>query len=159
MFAERTPELELLLVEITHADLAEPIYLSSDPTERLSTEPLVYGTTSNGIEYQFVLMGAVLPDDHKGTPPRTSLSFENIDSSYVELIRSFTTPAAVDLKVVFASAPDLVTQSYAGFQMTRVTYDEGSIKFDISREPFLSEPFGARQTKNLFPGLFGLPSA
>lgn len=159
MFEERTPELEVLLVTITHPDLAAPIYLSSDPTERLSTDPLVYGTRSNGIEYFFVLMGAVLPDDRKGTPPRTALTFDNIQSSYVELTRSFTSPAFVDMKVVFASAPDLVTQHYAGLRMTRVSYDESSLTFDISRELFLSEPFGARQTKNFFPGLFGLPNA
>lgn len=159
MFEERTPELEVLLVTITHPDLDEPIRLSSDPTERLSTDPLVYGTTSNALEYLFVLMGAVLPDDRKGSPPKTSLTFDNIDSTYVELARSFTSPAYVDLKVVFASAPDLVTQHYAGLRMTRVSFDESSLTFDVSRELFLSEPFGAPQSKQFFPGLHGLPSA
>jgi len=159
MLEERTPELEVLLVTINHALLAEPIRLSSDPTERFSIDPLVYGTTSNGIEYSFVLMGAVLPDDRKGSPPRTALTFDNIDSTYIELARSFNQPATVDLSVVFASAPDLVTQSYTGLRMVRMTFDENSLTFDISREPFLTEPFGARQTKNFFPGLHGLPSA
>jgi hypothetical protein len=159
MFEERSPELEVLLVTITHVDLDEPVRLSSDPTERLSTDPLIYGTTSNGNEFLFVLMGAILPDDRKGSPPRTSLTFDNIDSRYVELARSFTSPAYVDLKVVFASAPNLVTQHYTGLRMTRVSYDESSMTFDISRELFLSEPFGARQTKNFFPGLHGLPNA
>jgi hypothetical protein len=159
MFEERTTELEVLLVTIDHPDLASPIYLSSDPTERLSTDPLVYGTISNAIEYQFVLMGAVLPDDRKGSSPRTAITFDNIEATFVELARSFTEPATVDLAVVFASAPDLVTQSYTGLRMTRVTYDESSMTFDISREPYLNEPFGARQTKNFFPGLHGLPSS
>lgn len=159
MFEERTPELEVLLVTISHTLLTAPIRLSSDPTERFSADPLVYGTTSNALQYNFVLMGAVLPDDRKGSPPRTALTFDNIDSSYIELARSFNEPATVDLAVVFASAPNLVTQSYAGLRMTRMSYDENSLTFDISREPYLSEPFGARQTKNYFPGLHGLPSA
>lgn len=159
MFEERTPELEILLVTITHSLLTQPIRLSSDPTERFSIDPLVYGTTSNGDEYLFVLMGAVLPDDKKGSPPRTALTFDNIDSRYVELARSFTSPAYVELQVVFASAPDLVTQHYTDLRMTGVHYDESSLTFDISREPYLSEPFGARQTKFYFPGLHGLSSA
>jgi hypothetical protein len=159
MFEERTPELEILLVTINHSLLASPIRLSSDPTERFSIDPLVYGTTSNGLQYNFVLMGAVLPDDRKGSPPRTALTFDNIDSTYVELARSFIEPATVNLQVVFASAPDLVTQAYNGVRMTRVIFDEATMSFDISREPFFSEPFGARQTKNFFPGLHGLPSA
>lgn len=159
MFEERTSDLEVLLVTINHALLPAPIRLSSDPTTRLSVDPLAYGTVSNGLTYSFVLMGAILPDDRKGSPPRTALTFDNVDSTYIELARSFTEPATVDLTVVFASAPDFATQSYAGLRMTRVSFDESSMTFDLSREPFLSEPFGARQTKNYFPGLHGLPSA
>jgi len=159
MFEQQTGEVEVLLVTITHPDLASPVRVTSDPTERLSVEPLVYGTKSVGLEYQFVLMSAITPDDQKGVPPRTALVFDNIDADMVALARSFTKPASADLAVVFASAPDFVTQSYKGLRIVKVSYNEASVTFDLSREPLVSEPFGARQTKNFYPGLHGLASA
>jgi len=159
MYEQNSSQIEALLITITHPDLAEPVRLSSDPTERLSADPLEYGTISNGLTFKFVEMTAILPDDQKGVPPRTALSFENIDSAYVELARSFTAPAQAKLEVVFASAPDYVTQRYTRLRMTKVSYNESSITFDLSRDHLQTEPFGARQTKAFFPGLHGIANA
>lgn len=159
MHAPFTDETQILLVTITHADLADPIRLSSDPTERITTDPLVYGTVSNGETYLFVIMGAMVPDDQKGVPPRTTLTFDNVAAETVALARSFLTPATVDLSVVFASGPDLIVQQFTGLQTTKVNYDESSITFEISREPFFKEPYGSRQTKSYFPGLHTILSS
>ncbi len=40
MYAEHSEECEVALVTITHPDLDAPVRVSSDPTERLSVEPL-----------------------------------------------------------------------------------------------------------------------
>lgn len=159
MYAEHSEEVEVALVTITHDDLAAPVRVSSDPTSRLSTEPLRYGTESRGEEYYFVLMSAIVPDDRKGTPPRVALVFENIEANFIETAQSFTTPATASIELVLASAPDTVIQAYRGLRIVRCSFDEASATFDLSREPFVSEPFGARQTKNFFSGLHGIPSA
>ena len=41
-------EIDVVLIEITHPDLDAPIRLSTDNTERISDEPLIYGTRSPG---------------------------------------------------------------------------------------------------------------
>jgi len=58
-----------------------------------------------------------------------------------------------------ASAPDIVIQRIRQLSSTRCSYDAARLTFDLSNEPFTSEPFGRRQTKHFFPGLHGLPSA
>ncbi len=159
MYAEHSEECEVALVTITHPDLDAPVRVSSDPTERLSVEPLRYGTRSGGNEFEFVMMSAIVPDDRKGTPPRVALVFENVGFDVVEVAQSFTDPATASIELVLASAPNLVIQAYRGLRIVRCTIDESSATFDLSREPFVSEPFSARQTKNFFPGLHGIPSA
>jgi hypothetical protein len=152
-------EDQVLLVKITHADLAEPIFLSTDPTQRISVDPLVYGTVSNGDTYLFVEMNAILPDDRKGTPPRVALEFENLDSSYIELARSFTSPARADLSIIFVSDPDAVMKRFTGLWVTKVSYTESTISFDLSRFRAENIPTGRRMTKDRFPGLFGIAAS
>lgn len=159
MYAEHNEEVEVALVTITHADLVTPVRLSSDPTRRLSVDPLRYGTTSRGNTFDFVLMSAIVPDDRKGTPPRVALVLENVGFDVVDVAQSFTDPATAAIELVLASAPDTVIQAYRGLRIVRCSFDDVSATFDLSREPFTSEPFGARQTKALFPGLHGLASA
>ncbi|MFO1126382.1 MAG: hypothetical protein U1E25_14635 [Methylocystis sp.] len=159
MYAEHSEECEVALVTITHPSLAVPVRLSSDPTERLSVDPLRYGTRSGGNEFEFVNLSAIVPDDRKGTPPRVALILENVGFDVIEVAQSFTNIATAAIDLVLASAPNLVIQSYRGLRIVRCSFDEASATFDLSREPFVSEPFGGRQTKSFFPGLHGLPSA
>lgn len=159
MYDEQSGVVEALLVTITHSSLPTPIRLSSDPTQRISLEPLEYGTVSNGNTFKFVFISAIIPDDQKGAPPRAALVFDNISSDHIELLRSFTDPAVVDLRVVLAASPNFYTQVYTGLRLTSSTYDESSITLDISREPVISEPFGRRQTKQRLPGIYGILSS
>jgi len=159
MYAEHTGEVEVALVTIEHDDLDGPVRLSSDPTERFSDDPLRYGTTSNANEFDFVLMQVMTPDDRKGTPPRLQIVMENVGFDVVEVAQSFTTPGTVKIEMVLASAPNTVIQTFRDLSIVRCSWDEASATFELSREPFVSEPFCGRQTKNFFPALHGLPSA
>jgi hypothetical protein len=93
------------------------------------------------------------------TPPRVALVLENVGFDVVEVAQSFTDPAIAAIELVLASVPDTVIQASRGLRIVRCSFDEATATFALSREPFVSEPFGARQTKNFFPGLHGLPSA
>jgi hypothetical protein len=85
--AAQMDDVAVMLAIISHPTLSAPIFLSSDPTERLSLDPLVYGTRHQGSDYPFVLMSAVLPDDQDKSPPKTTLKFENVSSDMVAAIR------------------------------------------------------------------------
>jgi len=160
MHAQETDEVEVALVTIEHVALDAPVRISSDATQRLSSDPLRYGTLSNGLEYEFILMSALVPDDQKGTPPQTALVVDNVDAQMVEILQSFVSPpATAKIEIVMASAPDAVIQRFKGLRIVRASYDETKVTLDLSREPYLSEPFGHRQTKAFFPGLHGLLNA
>lgn len=153
--AEQTGEIDVVLTEITHPDLEDPLRLSTDPTELLSEEPLVYGTKSGGYDWLFCGMGAILPGDEEGAPQSVSLFFENIDGNVGAVARSILTPARIDLFRVLASSPDVIEQSYIKFQGTEATIEADKVEIAISRAHFTSEPFPPHpMSKQNTPGLF-----
>jgi hypothetical protein len=153
--AAATDELMVALVTISHEDWEEPVRLSSDPTQRLSLDPLRYGTVSNGVEYDFVLMQLIMPDDQEDSPRSAALSFENVDADMAAVIRSVKTPAVVDILMVLASAPDAVEGEFRGFKGVRGTFDINQVGLDISLDPITGEPWPAhRMTQGRFPGLY-----
>ncbi len=153
--AQEQSDVPVVLVIITHELLDSPVYLSSDPTAELSSDPLIYGTRSRGIEYQFAMMSAVVPDDRERTPAAASLRFENVDADLATVARSVTTPASVTLRLVFASAPDAVEFEWSGMKVIKASGNADVVTLDLSREPITNEPFPAHyMTRNRFPGLF-----
>jgi hypothetical protein len=152
--AQATDQIPVMLVTITGAGLPDPVYLSSDPTERISSSPLVYGTRHGGNVFQFVLMSAVLPDDKEDSPPKTTLIFENVSGDMAGAIRASITPATIRIDVVMAGTPDVLEASFTNLRGVQGTYDQNQVSYDVSREPFTTEPMPAgRMTQNRFPGL------
>ena len=152
--AERTDETAVALVTITHDDLDAPLRLSSDPTQRIASDPLTYGTVSNGETFAFILMSAIVPDESRQSPPKSQLVLENVASDMVALIRSFTTPAQARIDIVAASAPDFIERSFVGMDVRHASYDDARVTIDLSREAFTSEPWPSQHmTKSRFPGL------
>lgn len=151
--AQFATSIPIVLVEITYqGQLAR---FSTDPTVRLSTEPLAYGTVHRGFNYEFVLMSAVLPDDKDNAPIGTSLSFENVAHDQASIIRAMTEPANVDMFVVLHTAPDSIEAQWIGLSGVRGTYNADAITLDISRDHYQSEPWPSeRMTKSRFPGQF-----
>lgn len=157
--ATASEEVEVVLVKISHDELEEPILLSSDPTERLSIEPLAYGTRSTwngsaGSPFWFVLMSTLLPDDQEDQPQAATLALEVVDHDMAKLLRSTTKRATVDVAVVLASSPDLVEAEWLGLELITAEGDSAEIKLSISRDPITAEPYPARRmTRNVMPGL------
>lgn len=153
--AAQTDDEPIVLVELTPAG-GETRYLSSHPTERLSTEPLRYGTISEAREYEFVLMSMAWPDDQEGSPPRSTLVFENVVEDMAAAARGVTpgTQAHVVMKLVMSSDPDTVEETYV-MKATGSTYSAQQVTLDVSREPIETEPWPAqRMTKERYPGQF-----
>ncbi|MBX5239344.1 MULTISPECIES: DUF1833 family protein [unclassified Rhizobium] len=155
IFSQETDEVPICLLTVTHDDLDEPIYISSDPTTRLSDDPLVYGTESRGEQFIFLPFDFTLPDDRSDAPPRVQLTMDNIDRTLVSILRTFTTPPAVKLEIILASDPDVVEITMPVLQMSDATMDDHAISVTLVADALVNEPHPAGQfTPGSFPGLF-----
>lgn len=160
--AEATDEIPVVLFEIEHSSLDKPIRLSTDNTERLSSDPLYFGTRStwrgaNPVTEPFlwVIASTELPSDEEDKPASGTLVLENLDAEMVKLVRSFTEVATVNIAVVLASSPNLIEDQHLGLQITSCDIDAGEISLSFSREEIELEYFpGGRMSRQRFPGLF-----
>ncbi|WP_323036259.1 hypothetical protein [Pararhodobacter sp.] len=151
----------MALILIEHPELEAPIRLSTDNTERLSTDPLMYGTRSswrgsNPVTEPFlwIIASAVLPGDAEDAPASAQIALENLDAEMVQLVRSFTDPATISLAVVLAETPDLIEAEWTGLQLVSADITAGEIVLSISRDEVELEPFPpGRMTRLNFPGL------
>ncbi|ABS68945.1 conserved hypothetical protein [Xanthobacter versatilis] len=152
---QATDVVPVVLATITHPMLDEPVRLSTDPTQRLSVDPLQYGTVSRGETYLFALIRAAWPDDKQDEAPASQLVFENVAADQVALVRKMRGPATVLLEIVTSAAPDHVEAPFDGLLTVDVSYDANQITLTLSREAYMSEPWPCdRMTKDRFPGLF-----
>lgn len=159
--AQASDEIEVVLFRIDHPDLAAPIRLSTDNTEVLSEDPLIYCTRStwSGADpatdpYLWIVASALLPSDLEDAPSAAQIALENLDSEMVELLTSFTAPATVDMAVVLASSPDTPEAEWAGLQILAADIDAGAITLSLSREEIEAEYFPTmRMNRDRFPGL------
>lgn len=159
--AAASDEIEVALFLIEHPELDAPIRLSTDNTERLSDEPMVYGTRSawagsNPLTEPFlwIVAWAVLPGDAEDAPAAAQIVLENLDSEMVELLLSFTDPATIHMAGVLASSPDEVEVEYFDLQILSADINAGEIVLSISRDEIELEPFPpGRLVRQFFPGL------
>ena len=160
--AATTDEVEVALIMIEHPDLDEPVRLSTDPSERISTDPLMYGTRTSWMgsnpatePFLFIIASAELPSDLEDAPAAASIIIENVDSDIAGLLRSFADRPIVRMAVVLASSPDLIEVEFRGMVMTGSSGNAGEITIEISRAPIEEESVPMdRFTKDRFPGIF-----
>ncbi|SCB18550.1 hypothetical protein [Rhizobium lusitanum] len=158
---QNTSEIYVALVRIEHSSLDNPVLLSTDPTERLQDEPLMYGTRSTwmGVNpvtdpFLFVLASTVLPSDIDDAPAEANIVLENVDNDIAKLLRSFTDLATVSIAVVLASSPNLIEAEFRNLKLMTAQIDAGEVTLTISRESIEDEKLpSGRMTKNRFPGL------
>lgn len=157
LYAQQTGEVVAVLMTFTHPDLADPIRLSTDPTQRLSTSPeITYGTVSRGDEYTFVPIAVVLSGEDSESAPQASLEIDNTSLDLINLVRSLTAPATAKLEIVLASDPDTVEISFPAMTVGSADYDENAVRFRLEVDGLFSEPFpGTSFSPSMFPGLFG----
>lgn len=153
--AQETDECPIALLTITHDDLAQPILLSSDPTTRISDDPVVYQTSSRGSDFLFLPFDFTLPDDRSDAPPRVVLEIDNIGRDLVSLLRSVSTPASVKMEIVLASSLDDVEIELPVLQMADADIGEQAIRIELVVDALINEPFPSSLfTPGAFPGLF-----
>ncbi|WP_027517887.1 DUF1833 family protein [Bradyrhizobium sp. WSM1417] len=155
LFAQQSGEVPIFLLTITHPQLANPILLTTDPTTRITTDPLVYGTVSRGETYLFAGVDITLPDEQDKSPPASKLSIQNVTRDLIPLARSVATPPQVLIEAVLASAPDTVETTFATFDMANLVADAAMLNFDLTIDALATEPYPSGTfSPASFPGLF-----
>lgn len=157
--AQASAEIEAILVRVVTPD-NQVIRLSTDPTERISVEPLRYGTRStwlsdNGPEtFWFIGMTAILPDDQEDAPQAASIAFELIDAEISEMLRSTIERSQFDMAVILVSDPNTVEHEVIGLEIVESSGDSSQVVIKASRVPRSSESWPKdRMTRQRFPGL------
>lgn len=133
------------------------IYLCDTSSQRLSEtdSEVTYGTISNGINYQYLPLEIVLPNDDATNGPKCSLTLHDVTRYLVPTIRTLTGPPDVTLQLVLYSTPNVVEISYSGFKLTNIVYNANTITGDLTIPSLEIEPFPAHSfTPAYFPGLF-----
>lgn len=137
--------------------LSADIRLADNYTGRLSEtgQDIVYGLTSNGLQYMFLPVEIILPSDDAAGAPQCGLTIHDVTRILLPQIRSLSGPPSVDIQIVLKSTPNVVEMSYAGFKMTNVTYNANTISCSLTIPSLEREPFPAHSfTPAYFPGLF-----
>lgn len=155
MFAEDSAEVVIFLLTITHPSLTSPILLSTDPTARLTTDPLTYGTLSRSQTFEYAGIDVSLPDEQDRTAPACKLIVANTTLDLIPLARSVSTPPSVMIEGVLASAPDTVEMSWPALSMVNLNYDVSALTFDLTIDALVTEPYPSGSFDPAsFPGLF-----
>lgn len=155
LFSQESGEVPIFLLTITHPSLGSPILLSTDPTTRLSTDPLTYGTVSRSTTFLYAGIDVTIPDEQDKTPPASKLTIQNVTEGLIPLARSVSTPPSVLIEAVMASAPDSVEMTWPALNMSNLQYDANQLVFDLTMDALVTEPFPAGNfSPAYFPALF-----
>jgi len=128
--------LPLVLLEISHADLAESIRVVNDKID----------ITSDGDLYTAYPFEIILPDSREDAPPRAQIRIDNVSREISQAIRSISTPPSVAIKIVRRETPDIIEMEFSGMKLVNVPYDvlsvSGYLEFeDLTREPYPAHNF------------------
>lgn len=155
LFAQESGEVVIFLLTITHPLLAVPILLSTNPTTRLTTDPLTYGTVSRSTTFLYAGIDVSLPDEQDRMAPASKLIVENVTLDLIPLARSVSTPPSVKIEAVLLSALDTVEMSWPELNMTNLAADVSALTFDLTMDALVTEPYPAGSFDPAsFPGLF-----
>jgi len=160
---DSSDEVHVALFQIEHESLDTPVRLSTDPTERLTTDPLVYGTRSNWLgadpttePFQFILASSILPSDIDDEAASGNIVIENVHGDISKVLRSFTSAATIHMAVVLASSPNEIEAEWRDMQLTTADIGSGDVVLEFSRDDIEDEYSpGGRMSKNWFPALYG----
>ena len=155
LFKENTDEVTTALITITHPDLPTTLRFSSNPSQRLSTEPLAYGTISRGETFDYVPMKFTLPADQDDAPPTIDIIIVNVGRETVPLLRSTLTPASVTVEIILDAYPDDVEATFPEFDLVSAPYEGETATLSLAVDTMQTEPYPAGTfSPSGFPGLF-----
>ena len=146
LYASQTSEVLLVLLELSHPQMAAPIRVTSDGVD----------TVVAGVTYQHFPFRVTWPDDTDDTPPRAELSIDAVDRSIIQNVRQLSgSPIQVSMRVVLASNPEVVEAGPCVFDLRDVEYTafevSGKLEYaDVANEDFPLPKFDPSETPGLF---------
>lgn len=125
------PEAPIMLMEIAHSALTEPVRVVND------TEDI----TSNGELYIACPFRYVLPDDFEGQIPKAKISIDNVGKDLMYWIETSNggNGSVVTFKQIMRSRPDLV-EAEIEMQLQSVSATMKEISAELGYENLLSKP-------------------
>jgi hypothetical protein len=144
MHAQETGEVWLVLLTISHADLATPIRVVNNNEDIVSR-----GNTFLAFPFEIVL-----PGQDPDSAPKAQIRFDNVERTAIPAIRGLTSAPSVLIEVILASAPNSVEISFDGMKFVGVNYSATIIEGELQFEVLYSEAITAQMTPSRFPGLF-----
>lgn len=139
LLAENTEEAIVVLLKITHASLAAPLYLCSNRVDVVSRSDTYLAT---GFDVTF-------PSESDDRPPHARLSIVNIDRQIVEAARTVAASGVkldVRFEVVTLTDPDTVELGPYNFQLSDVRHNKQVVSGTLGFENILTQ----RATKGRF---------
>lgn len=131
--------------------------LADSYTKRISENDtdVVYGVTSNSLDYTFLPMEISLPSEDEAQAPRCSIVLHDVTRYLTPIIRTITAPPRIKLELVLSKSPDIIEVSFSDFYINNFTYNSDSVTADLAMIDYEREPFPASSfTPRYFPGLF-----
>lgn len=145
VYAQETTQEFIVLITLSHPDLADPIRVNSSAVD----------VVSNGDTFIAYPFDVVLPDDVDDRPPRAKLRIDNISREIILAIRTISSAPSVNIQIVMASSPNTIEAEFLDFKLSNITYDQLTVEGDLTLEEFIGEPYPARVFSPAdFPGLF-----
>jgi hypothetical protein len=143
--AQETNELFIVLLEISHSSLADPIRINNSGAS----------ITSNGNTYVFYPFTINLPSDEDKQLPEAELVIDNVDLQQIAAIRGMSSSPSIRIMVVLQSDPNTIEVDFPNFTLSSVTYDAMTITGTLSIDDFMMEPFpGGWFVPSDFPAAF-----
>lgn len=143
--AQETGEVYLVLLKISHEGLAEAIRVVNNNV----------AITSNGETYLPYAFRYDPPDDTATGMENGMLTIDNVDRSFIAVIRAIDSPPTVEVSVILASDPDNIQVGPLEFSFSGVTYNAKSISGALVYDDMLSYEFPQGKFRPMdFPGLF-----
>ena len=153
MFALEAEEFPLILLTLSRP--GQIIRLSSDPTQRISEDPIAYGTPSRGETFVYFPFELTLPQDQAESVPRMNIRVENVSAEIGWWLRSSTVKPAATVEIIssgdldnpIAVFPDFDLASFRGGTMM---VEGNFVLSNLENEPYPAGTFNP----GYFPGLF-----
>lgn len=139
-------EVPLILLEISHADLVQPVRVVNDTQD----------ITSNGDLFVALPFRCDLPEDFENQLPKARLVVDNVgrDLTYWLEVSGGGEGSSAHLMQVMRSAPDVVEWEIT-MQLTNVRISMGEVSGELSFENLFARPAAAVQYRpDTAPGVF-----
>jgi len=124
-------DLPLILLTISHADLAEDIRVVNNKEN----------ITSGGLEYIAFPFDIQLPDSKEESQPSAKLTISNVSREIGLAIRSISTPPSVSITIVRQDTPDVVEAQFVGMRLNNVQYNMMTVSANLEFEDLTREEY------------------